>query len=366
MVTASAARTCLGDAAATFDAMLRGRCGAVPLSPSRFGHLAVRYGYPITDGPASGCRAADLLAACVREVLAAYRPEPDRRMVAVIGTGLRELPAVERWVLDGDEFSTERLHFAAAVRAAAPSITQVLTVSNACSAGGTALALAQDLIELGEADAVLVGAADSMTESMLAMIGRTMAAPNDRVRPFDAQRVGVLLGEGAAAVVLTAEGTAPASARILGTGMSCDARHETAPDPDGITRAIADAFTRAGRAPRQVDLVIAHGTGTALNDATEARVLDTVFAGHRPPIIALKGAIGHTSGSAALHNVVVALEVFRRGLLPPITGLREFLPEGEDLWLVREEPVASAPELVMIDAFGFGGTNAVTLLERCR
>src|SRR5207247_2209887 len=118
-----------------------------------------------------------------------------------------------------------------AVRAVAPGVGEVITLSNACSAGGHALALAQDLVELGEADAVVAAGADSMTASMLAMIGRVHEEPADQLRPFDAARTGALLGEGAVAMVVVPEGAAARPlARVLATGLSCDAHHETAAD----------------------------------------------------------------------------------------------------------------------------------------
>ena len=119
---------------------------------------------------------------------------------------------------------------------------------------------------------------DEMTESMLAMIGRFALAPTTEIRPFDRDRRGVLLGEGAAALLLRRdEPGPPAIARLLGTGLSCDAHHPTAPSGDGIARAMRDAFARIGRSPAEVDLVVAHGTGTALNDPAEASVLTDLF-----------------------------------------------------------------------------------------
>jgi 3-oxoacyl-[acyl-carrier-protein] synthase II len=244
-----------------------------------------------------------------------------------------------------------------------------MTLSNACSAGGYALAIGQDLLELDEADAVVVAGADAMTESMLAMVGRFGAEPTQQVRPFDVQRSGALLGEGAAAVVLVPERpghrTGRELARLLGTGLSCDAEHETAPDPAGIRRAIADAFHRADRRPDQVGLVFAHGTGTALNDPVEAAVLCETFREVTPgPLVtALKGAVGHTSGTSALTSLAMAMHSLRRRVAPPAVGLREPLPEGDGLRFVIGRPRSMAGGAVAINAFGFGGVNAVSLLE---
>jgi 3-oxoacyl-[acyl-carrier-protein] synthase II len=229
---------------------------------------------------------------------------------------------------------------------------------------GHALALAQDLVELGEADAVVAAGADAMTESMLAMIGRMADGPASALRPFDASRTGTLLGEGAAAAVVVPEG-APgrALARLLGTGLSCDAHHETAADRDGIARAIADAYARAGRDAGEVDLVVAHGTGTPLNDALESELLlGTV--GARPLVTAVKGAVGHMSGAAALVSLDVAIRCLATGLAPPIAGLERVLDEGTALRFVAGTPAAAEFRLAQVNAFGFGGVNAVSLVER--
>ncbi|MBV9447198.1 MAG: hypothetical protein JO345_15055 [Streptosporangiaceae bacterium] len=367
-VAASAARTCLGDDAATFAALLRGECGVTDLRYFRAGALNVRRGYHIAGPrPERPGMAGRWLAGCVTEAVSRARLEPGCRVAAIIGTGLGGLRDVERWAADGQPTRPDQLHFAAAIRAAAPFARTAITISNACSAGGYALALGQDLVELGDADAVIVAGADSMTESMLAMIGRFDAEPTDRIRPFDSGRAGALLGEGAAAVVLVREGAAaaPALARLLGCGLSCDARYETAPDLAGVCRAMRDALDRAGRSPADVDLVLAHGTGTRLNDPTEAAALREIFAGQRPgPLVtAVKGAVGHTSGASALTSLTLGLHSLRSGMVPAIVGLSEPLAEGAGLRFVRGAPRRSRPRLMQVNAFGFGGVNAVAMLE---
>ncbi|MCT9933142.1 hypothetical protein N5079_23310 [Planotetraspora sp. A-T 1434] len=356
-VAATAVRTCFGDGPSTFAALSRGACGAAPLRLYDPAETRVTHGYEIEGGPRL-FRASRWLTTCVDEALAeAGVDRSQQRVVVLAGTGLRELSAVEALATGGagaEGFPAERLHFGPA-----------LTLAGACSAGGHALALAQDLLELGEADAVVAAGADAMTASMLAMIGRVAAEPTTRVRPFDRDRTGVLLGEGAAAVVLlpddhTTGGPGP---RVLATGLSCDAGHETAPDRAGILRAMRDAFARAGRAPGEVDLVVAHGTGTELNDPVEALALTELMAGHAPLVTAIKGAVGHTSGGSALLSLVMATYCMESGVVPHIVGLRDPLPEAAALNLVRDRPVAARPRLVQIDGFGFGGVNAVTLLE---
>jgi 3-oxoacyl-[acyl-carrier-protein] synthase II len=368
LIAASVARTCLGDDRATFDALLRGASGVEDLRYFPSTALNVRRGYHLPwAGPERPLPASAWLAECVAEALARAGVDArHQRVTALVGSGLRELRAVERWATGGTRVRRQALHFTGALRQVAPRVEPVLTISNACSAGGCALALGQDLLELGDADAVVVAGTDAMTESMLAMIGRFHEEPTDQVRPFDVHRTGVLLGEGAAALVLVPEGgCADPVARLLGTGLSCDAWHETAPDRAGIRAAMVGALGRAGRAATGVDLVYAHGTGTGLNDPAEAAVLAEVFAGAVPgPLVtAVKGAVGHTSGASALTSVAMAVQSLRRGVAPPVVGLREPVPEGAGLRFVIGRPQPAALRLVQVNAFGFGGVNAVSLLE---
>lgn len=369
LITGSAVRTCLGDAEATFDALVHGRAGVGDLRHFRPASLNVARGYQILDDEddehENWFKASGWLTDCIRDALAQSGVNPEHeRVVAIVGTGLRELRAVERWAAEPMEAGTERLHFDTAVRQASPHIAEVITLSNACSAGGHALALAQDLVELGEADAVIAAGADGMTESMLGMIGRFATTTTERVRPFDRHRTGVLLGDGAAAQVVVAEGhDGRPLARILSTGLSCDAFHDTAPSADGIWRAIEDAFSRARRRPEQVDVVVAHGTGTALNDPLEASLFGRLFGPKMPLITGVKGAVGHTSGAAALVNAEVAIRCLQTGVVPPMVGLTEPIAEARALRFVIGVAADLSCRLALINAFGFGGVNAVTLLE---
>jgi 3-oxoacyl-[acyl-carrier-protein] synthase II len=198
VITGSDMVTCLGDAESTVAALLDGTVGAGPLRMGDPAKLGVGHGYPVADdGPERVGRASDWLTGCI--AAAVKRSDTDlsaARVAVVVGTGLRELRGIELWHSDGHPLGRRQLHFGAAARTALPAATEVWTVSNACAASGYALAFATDLLEQDEADAVVVAGTDTMTESMLTMIGRIGGEAATRVRPFDAHRVGVLLGEG--------------------------------------------------------------------------------------------------------------------------------------------------------------------------
>lgn len=369
LIAGASVRTCLGNGDETFLALLRGCSGVSDLRYLDGRRLNVLSGYHIAEDSREepAFRASKWLSTCVREALGDAGVDPLRQHVlAFVGTGLRELREVERWSRQGGQFDAHRLHFGPCVREAAPGVADVITLSGACSAGGHALALGQDVIELGEADAVIVAGTDSMTVSMLAMIGRVSEHPAEQLRPLDTARTGALLGEGAAALVLVPEGArVRPKARVLSTGLSCDASHETAAERRGIERAMRDGLERANRTPTDVDLVVAHGTGTVINDPLECDLLKLIFGGDGtcPLVTALKGALGHTSGTSSLVGTDVAIRCLREGSVPPIVGLHDPIPEATGIPLVREHWGLAALKLVQVNSFGFGGVNAVTLLE---
>jgi 3-oxoacyl-[acyl-carrier-protein] synthase II len=351
-------RTCLGDATTTFKALLEGQSGVSPLRFYDAGKLNVSHAYQIDDGDDERpLRAVEWLAECVAGAIADAGIDPaTHRISAIVGTGLRELRGVERWACDGIGFDAEDLHFAKAF----PGIEDVITLAGACSASGYALALAQDMLDADEADAVVVAGVDATTESMFAMIGRVADEPTPEVRPFEQDRKGVLLGEGAVAVVV--ERDQGKGVRLLGVGLSCDAFHETAPDKNGIVAAMRDAYDRAGVSSQDIDLVLAHATGTALNDPTEATALTEVFGADSPPVTGIKGSIGHTSGGAALMSLLMAVESFRAGEVPAVHGLVTPIAEAAGLDLVVGEPRKTAGRVAQVNAFGFGGVNAVCVI----
>ena len=201
-IAASEVITAAGDGQATFAAMLEARSCATPLRRAVPERVHVAAGYQIS-GPGD---VDAWLQGCLRHESVQAALHSRRRVVALVGTGLGKLHAIET-VPAVDPGS---LDFARVVRAALPGVDEVVTITNVCSSGGYVLALAQDLIEAGDADAVVACAVDGMTTSMLAMIGRVSEVPTDAVRPFDVDRNGVLLGEGAAVFVVVPDGTARA------------------------------------------------------------------------------------------------------------------------------------------------------------
>jgi 3-oxoacyl-[acyl-carrier-protein] synthase II len=284
----------------------------------------------------------------------------------LVGTGLRELRSVELWARDGAEFTVDELHFGTELRERFGAI-DTHTFANACSASLYAMALGTDLLEQGGSDTVIVAGVDSITETMFGLSDRVQLRPPSAVRPFDQNRMGTILGEGASAVVLRKDSPS-AIGRVRAVAVNCDAYHSTAPDPAGVRAAILDAHRRAGVKPGDIGLVLAHGTGTPLNDQVEAAVTQEIFADTeaRPVFTGIKSMTGHTSGAAGLLNVIVALKAMTSGRVPPITGLADPIDEVRDFLVPAEFPMACTASVAQVHAFGFGGINAVAIVEVTR
>lgn len=347
-----------------FDALCAGHSGLARLRGFAADRFRTRHAYEIDDrqdGVDVPGRATRWLCAAVAEAVRDAGIGEDLSDIPVlVGTGLRELRSIElRWTADA-EFPSSRWHFGTALRERFGAAT-TYTVGNACSASLYTLGMAADLLATGAEDTVVVAGVDSITASMFGLMDRVQVEPVDRVRPFDHDRRGVLMGDGAAAVVLRRRG--PAVARLRSVALNCDAHSATAPDLAGVLAAIEDAHARAAVEPADVDVVLAHGTGTARGDETEAVALAKTFAGTRPLVTAIKSMTGHTSGASGLMSVVVAAQILRAGTIPPIAGLTEPMTEARDLRLVTETTCQDVA-VAQVQAFGFGGVNAVAIVAK--
>jgi 3-oxoacyl-[acyl-carrier-protein] synthase II len=350
-----------------FDSLCAGRSGLAPMRAFHPAQFNAQQLFEIDDRAVEGvdepARATRFLLEAVRQAAAdAGLPEDLSGIPVLVGTGLRELRTLELWWRDGVPFDADGLHFDGALRERFGAV-DTHTLAGACSASLYALALAWDLLELGEADTVIVAGCDVVTESMFGQADRVQFDPPSSVRPFDADRRGTILGEGAAALVLSRDpGERPVRGWLRSVAVNCDAHHQTAPDAAGVEAAVREAHDRAELVPADIDLVILHATGTPLNDQTEATVTATVFDGPRPALTGIKSLTGHTSGSAGLLSLIVALESLERAVVPPIAGLTEPLAEGADLNLVMGEPLSGPLGIAQVNSFGFGGVNAVAIV----
>src|SRR5690606_22291020 len=236
---------------------------------------------------------------------------------------------------------------------------------------------AMDAIRLGRADVMLAGG----SEAAIVPIGfasfcsmRAMSKRNDEPqrasRPFDKDRDGFVMGEGAGILVLESEEHARKRgaeilAELLAVGESCDAYHITAPQPDGMgcIDAMRNALAEAGIAPEDVDYFNAHGTSTPLNEPGEARALRAVFGEDMPLVSSTKSMTGHLLGAASAIEAVACVETIRHGIIPPNINFETPDPECT-VNLVANEAREANVAIAVSNSLGFGGHNAALVLRR--
>jgi 3-oxoacyl-[acyl-carrier-protein] synthase II len=242
-------------------------------------------------------------------------------------------------------------------------------VSNACASGANAVGQAFLEVRSGRAPRVLCGGYDALSQLVFAGFDSLQALSPGAPRPFDEHRDGLALGEGAAVLALERRDLAEARGatvlgEILGYGVATDLHHLTQPHPDGdaALASMREAAADAGVAPGQVGYVNAHGTGTPLNDAAEARAINR-FAGEaagRIPVSSTKASVGHLLGAAGAVEAAACLMALDGGWIPPSATTRTPDPAcGFDL--VRE-PRAAGLGVAMSNSFGFGGANATLVI----
>ncbi len=243
-----------------------------------------------------------------------------------------------------------------------------MAVSTACSSGGLAIATAAEMIQSGEANVMLAGGADSLSRMTWGGFSSLLLVDAVGCRPFDADRAGTSMGEGAGVLVLEAEESAHRRgakilARLSGWGASCDAYHTTAPHPEGTgaVAAMQAALRRAGLESSAIDYINGHGTGTRDNDLAESKALKKVFGKRLPPVSSTKRFFGHALAASGAIEAVVCVQALRHQEIPPNPGFSTldpaigFAPVVE----LRRAPLTH----VMSNSFGFGGNNSVLIFS---
>jgi 3-oxoacyl-[acyl-carrier-protein] synthase II len=256
-----------------------------------------------------------------------------------------------------------------------PVITQVA----ACATSVIAFHDALRLIQTGECDVVLTGGSEAPVNTMgvaalanMTALSKRNDSPETASRPFDATRDGFVLGEGAGVVVIESlaharERGATPIVEVLGGALTADAFHISAPDPTGRgqMRAMTLALRNAGVAPDEIDYIVAHGTATQLNDATETRAIKDAYGAHarKVAISSPKSMIGHLVGAAGIASALAAIGAIRDGIIPPTANLHTPDPDC-DLDYVPLTARKARVETAAINGFGFGGQNAVAVFRR--
>lgn len=242
-------------------------------------------------------------------------------------------------------------------------------IANACASGTNAIGHAFNAIRAGRYQRVLAGGYDAISELVFVGFDSLQASSPEKCRPFDAQRSGMVLGEGAALLALEDfESAQSRGAQILGEiagyGISTDNHHLTQPNPDGSgpRRAMEQALATAEIMPDRVGYINAHGTATIFNDLAEGKAIGEIF-GNTIPVSSSKSMMGHSLGAAGAIEAVFTLLALQHSFLPPNINFRE-IDSALDLNLVANESRSADFEYALSNSFGFGGTNAAVLLRK--
>ncbi|MDR0234159.1 MAG: beta-ketoacyl-[acyl-carrier-protein] synthase family protein [Zoogloeaceae bacterium] len=257
---------------------------------------------------------------------------------------------------------------------------QATTNCSACAVGLQTIGQAFHAVRVGRCSLALAGGFDSMINPLGVGGFQLLGAPamgepipgKAFCRPFDANRCGLVLGEGAGFVVLEEREKAISSGKTLyaevrGYGSTLDAHGLSAPDPDGdgAERAMLTALSDARLPPQAVDHINAHGTGTQLNDPVEAAAIRRVFADtwQKVPVTAVKSMLGHSIAAAGSIEAITCIYALRHGIIPPNIGF-DTAGAGCELMHVGREALPFEAECVLTNSFGFGGQNASLILTR--
>ncbi|MGD0335838.1 MAG: beta-ketoacyl-[acyl-carrier-protein] synthase family protein [Candidatus Omnitrophota bacterium] len=240
----------------------------------------------------------------------------------------------------------------------------------ACAAGNYAIGYGFDLIKNGELDFALCGGSDSFSYFAFAGFQRIYAMAPEKCQPFDKNRKGMMLSEGAGALLLedldsALKRNAPIYAEILGYGLSCDAFHPTAPSAEGIAKAIEKGMRESNISYKDVDYISTHGTGTTLNDKTECLAIKNVFKERYRdiPVTALKSALGHAMGAASVIEAAACCLSVKEDIIPPTINFEEADPEC-DIDCVPNVARKKKVNIALKNGFAFGGNNATLVIKK--
>ena len=239
-------------------------------------------------------------------------------------------------------------------------------IANACASGTNAIGHAFNAIRIGRYQRILAGGYDALSELVFVGFDSLQAATPEKCRPFDSNRSGMVLGEGAALFALeefesARRRGAEILGEILGYGISTDNHHLTQPNPDGSgpRRAMEQALAQAELEPKQVGYINAHGTATVLNDTAEGKAIIELFG--EVPVSSTKSMMGHSLGAAGAIEAVVSLLALQHQFLPPNINFRE---AELSLNIVANQPRDAQFDCAVSNSFGFGGTNATIVLRK--
>ena len=408
VVTGMGALTALGnDVASTWAGLVAGRSGIAPITQFDASRLAVRFAGEVKDFDPSNVldrkeqrrndRYVQLALVAAREAMdqaglpARLHGEEAERTGVIVGTGIGGIRTLEEQILVGGEKGPDRMSpflIPMAISNLAAGVIAIhfgpqgpnFSVVSACATGGHSIGEAWETIRRGDADMMLAGGTEatgsfSLVAGFAAM--RALSTRNDEPerasRPFDRDRDGFVIGEGAGVIVLEALDHARARgaeplAEIVGYGATADAGHITLPAPGGAgaVRAIRRALQKAGLSVDDVEQVNAHATSTPEGDPRELEAIRTLF-GERAgdvSVTANKSMIGHTLGAAGAIEAIATVMSLRDGIVPPTINLENPDVAADGLDLTPNVARRRDMDVAISNSFGFGGQNSALVIRR--
>ena len=394
VVTGIGIITSIGWSCSEFEAgLFEGRCGIGPITLFDTSGFTARVGGQVMHDSLAGvfkareikrisrCDLLGLIAA--REALNSAGIDLDlmdrERIGVVLGGGAGGMLEWERY--RRRRWSGSKRNISSKLLAASPcTLTDLIaghyglmgtraTITTACSSSATSIGYGFDLVRSGDQQMVVTGGSESLSELTFAGFNALRVMSPDACRPFDRNRKGLSLGEGAAILILEALDHARARgadvlAEVLGYAINSDAYHMTSPDPEakGMQRVMTQALARSNVAPDQIDYVNAHGTGTQINDATETAAIKCVL-GRDLVVSSTKSMVGHCLGAAGAIETVATIMALMRQEAPPTIHLEEADPEC-DLDYVPGYARPRRIRYALSNSFAFGGNNTSLILGR--
>ncbi len=351
---------------ATEQALRENRSGIAPLTVFSIQHPPPLPAAQVRDLPDSAFpRTHTLAIAAALQAMGDNKQAPD---AVILGTTTGGILNTEQ-LLAEEEQNPEKYKYHGLSTVAETIAEQLhctgkaLTISTACSSGAVAISLALKMLQAGKAEWILAGGADSLCHLTYFGFHSLQLVDPKGSRPFDKNRQGMSVGEGAALLLLTTTKPKKPLGQLLGAGLSCDAYHAAAPHPEGkgAYRAMQTALDNACLTIDDIDYISLHGTGTPDNDRAESKAVRDLFPAP-PSLSSIKGATGHGLAASGAIEAVVAAIAIKKGFLPANTGYSKADPELHLSPLVQ--PVTHSSSAALSNSFGFGGNNGCLVIGR--